>query len=183
MSLTVAQLNLMAARPADLEAVVKEQLRVIDDKLGRAEKSWGECNVDHELPTAFPLRGLAKADSQLLVYNGVIESLEGRGFTVGLDLGEPSMLHISWVTRLDQAETEAYQRRIKKAQGVARDMRLRRDKLKKAATTAPPAAPAAPATAPQAPTAPTRPPSPPPIAALARRVQREQAQVRGAPPG
>jgi hypothetical protein len=108
MSVTAQQLSKSGARGKDLDAVVQEQLRIIDDRLLRAERCWGRNVVRYDLPQTLSLPGLEKKDGQRLMYSMIIKSLESRGFEVRILLEtDDSVLFIAWMTDLDKKEVEA----------------------------------------------------------------------------
>lgn len=108
MSVTAKQLSRSGARGKDLDAIVREQLQIIDDKLLRADRTWGRNVVPHDLPTMLSLPGLDKKDAQRIVYSTILRSLDKRGFETRILL-EPARttLYIAWMTDLDVAEVEA----------------------------------------------------------------------------
>lgn len=123
MSVTAKQLSKSGARGKELDAIVREQLQVIDDRLLRAERTWGRNVVEHELPTNLAMPGLLKPDGQRIVYSAIVRSLTKRGFEVALLLEEArSALFIVWVTDLDTREIQAMNQLIRTA-------RISREKL------------------------------------------------------
>ena len=122
MSVTAKQLSKSGARGKDLDAIVREQLQIIDDKLLRADRTWGRNVVAHELPTLVALPGLDKQNAQRIVYSAVIRSIDKRGFETRLLLeDEKTTLYIAWVTDLEAGEVAAMndlirERRIQKAE-------------------------------------------------------------------
>lgn len=106
-----------------MDAVVREQLQIIDDRLMRAERTWGRNVVVHDLPTNLAMPGLDKRDAQRIVYTAIIRSLTKRGFEIRLLLEEnQSSLYVVWVTDLDTEEIQAMNQLVK-------SVRITRDKL------------------------------------------------------
>ena len=115
MSVTVKQLARSGAKSRDLDAVVREQLFIIDDRLQRTERGWGRNVLAHSLPTNLALPGLEKKDAQRIVYVAIVKSLENRGFGVRLLL-EPNRttLYLEWVADLTPGEIGAMNRLIRR---------------------------------------------------------------------
>lgn len=108
MSVTAAQLSKSGARGHEINAVVSEQLRIIDDKLRMAERVWGKNVLTYELPLSMLSSSLEKNDAQRLVYTMIITSLEERGFETKILLEDDrSLLFIAWVTDLGSKEIAA----------------------------------------------------------------------------
>lgn len=106
-----------------MDAIIREQLQIIDDRLTRAERTWGRNVVSHDLPTNLAMPGLDKRDAQRIVYCAIVRSLTGRGFEVRLLLEEErSAIYIAWVTDLDLEEIQAMNHLIK-------TVRIAREKL------------------------------------------------------
>lgn len=122
MSVTAKQLSKSGARGKDLDAIVREQLQIVDDKLLRADRTWGRNVVAHELPMLVALPGLDKQNAQRIVYSAVIRSIDKRGFETRIMLeNEKTTLYIAWVTDLEAGEVAAMnelirERRIQKAE-------------------------------------------------------------------
>lgn len=89
---------------------------MIDDKLLRAERTWGRNVCAFELPVGLALPGLEKKDCQRIVYSAVLRSLKDRGFGVRILL-EPdrTLLYLEWVTDVNRAEVDAMNRLIRGA--------------------------------------------------------------------
>jgi hypothetical protein len=108
MSVTAKNLSKSGARGKDLDAVVREQLQIIDDKLLRADRTWGRNVVVHDLPTVLALPGLDKKDAQRIVYSSILRSLDRRGFETRIILEDDfTKIAIAWMTDLDAEEVEA----------------------------------------------------------------------------
>jgi len=107
MSVTAKQLSKTGARGKDLDSVVRENLQIIDDKLLRADRTWGRNVVMHDLPITLTLPGLGKKDAQRIIYTAILRSLDKRGFDVKILLTKRTTLYIAWMTDLDVEEVEA----------------------------------------------------------------------------
>lgn len=108
MSVTAKQLSKSGARGKDLDALVREQLQIIDDKLLHADRTWGRNVVSHDLPIVIGLPGLDKKDAQRIVYSAILRSLDKRGFETRLLLEtDRTTVYIAWMTDLDVEEVEA----------------------------------------------------------------------------
>ena len=122
MSVTAKKLSKSGARGKDLDAVVREHLQIIDDKLLKADRTWGRNVVTHNLPTMLTLPGLDKKDAQRIVYSTILRSLDRRGFETRILL-EPdyTTVYIAWMTDLDIEEVEAMNAliRVKRVQREA----------------------------------------------------------------
>lgn len=118
MSVKAEALGRTAAKGREIGEIVREQLRIIDDRLVRHEKTWGLNILQYDLPVAFSFPGLSKSNAQRLIYSGVIRSLAERGFEVKIILEqepEKSTLAVMWVADIDAAELDAMNAVIKKA--------------------------------------------------------------------
>jgi len=116
MSVTVRQLSKSGAKGKELDALVREQLLMIDDKLLRADRTWGRNVVMHELPVGYALPGLEKTDGQRIVYSSILRSLMERGFGVRILLeSERTLLYLEWVTDINREEIDAMNRLIRSA--------------------------------------------------------------------
>lgn len=105
MSITVKQLNKNIASVRDVESIINEQLRIIDDKILRSDRAWGYNEIFHELPHNFNLLGLEKKDAQLIIYSSIIENLKQRGFNVKIELeNNKSTLFISWIANINNSD-------------------------------------------------------------------------------
>lgn len=114
MSVTAKQLSKSGAKGKDLDAVVREQLLIIDDRLQRADRSWGRNVVSQDLPTNFAFPGLEKKDAQRIIYTAIVRSLQERGFSVRLLLEpERTTIFLEWVTDLNSEEIDAMNRLIR----------------------------------------------------------------------
>jgi hypothetical protein len=131
MSVTARRLGNIGTKGRCLDAIIREQLLLIDERLLRAEKIWGRNCLVHDLPTSFSYPGLEKKDAQRIIYSALVHSLEERGFEVRLLL-EPcrSALVVSWVTDLSPTEIEAMNRLIRRVRIAPADLQpfLARDK-------------------------------------------------------
>ena len=114
MSVTAKQLSKSGAKGKDLDAVVREQLLIIDDRLQRADRTWGRNIVALDLPTNFTFPGLEKKDAQRIIYTAIVRSLQDRGFGVRLLLDpDRTKIFLEWVTDLNSEEVEAMNRLIR----------------------------------------------------------------------
>ena len=161
MSITAGQLSKTGARGKDIDTIVREHLQIIDDKLLRAERTWGRNVVTYDLPSNLGLPGLDKRDAQRIIYSSIVKSLQKRGFEVRILLEtEQTVLYIAWVTELNVEEIEAMNRLI-------RDVRISRADLKiflQKGTSAARGRPSAPATDGKKPAErKVRPPTAPPL--------------------
>ncbi len=123
MSVTAAQLSKSGARGKDLDAVVREQLLMIDDRLLRAERTWGRNVLRCDLPTNLTFPGLNKKDAQRIIYSMIVRSLQDRGFGVRLLLqAEVTALFLEWHTDLSTEEVDAMMRLIRQVIITADDV-------------------------------------------------------------
>jgi hypothetical protein len=108
MAVTADQLSKTGARGKELDMIVREHLTIIDDRLLKADRTWGRNVVAYDLPIMIPLPGLDKKDAQRIVYSAILRSLEKRKFEVRLLLDhQKTTLYIAWMTDLDVEEVEA----------------------------------------------------------------------------
>ena len=123
MSVTAHQLARSGARGKELDALVREQLLIIDDKLLRADRTWGRNLITCELPVGLTLPGLEKKDCQRIVYSAILRSLKERGFGARILL-EPqkTLLYLEWVTDITRADIDAMNRQIRGAALLREDV-------------------------------------------------------------
>jgi hypothetical protein len=138
MSVTAKALSKSGARGKEIDAVVREQIQMIDDRLQRAPRTWGRNVVACDLGTTFNLPGLDKKNAQRIVYSAILRSLDKRGFETKLLLEtDQTVLYVAWMTDLDVEEVAAMN-------ALIRAKRIQRDDLpgflQKGATPAPRAA-------------------------------------------
>lgn len=114
MSLTAKQLSVVAGI-GQLKIVVSEQLRLIDEALIRADKTWGLLTVTYELPTIFEIANTKPLDAQMYVYSAIIQSLKKRGFIVNIRLGPECFLLIKFEVGFPKEELAEQRAIIKQA--------------------------------------------------------------------
>lgn len=108
MSVTATQLSKSGARGKELDRMVQEQIQIIDDRLLKADRTWGRNVVEYSLPVDLSIPGLAKKDAQRILYTNILQSLEKRGFDTGIILEDnSSILLIAWMTDLESKEIDA----------------------------------------------------------------------------
>lgn len=113
MSVTAKQLAVASTHKEDIARLVQEHIRGIDDVLIKKPRTWGRNCVTYDLPVNPPIHGLDKYNSQLLLYNAIIQSLEQRGFEVRILLEtQRTTLYIAWVTELSAEEAAAMRAQI-----------------------------------------------------------------------
>jgi hypothetical protein len=123
MSITAKQLSKSGAKGKELEAVVREQLLIIDERLQRTERTWGRNVIAHDLPTSLAFPGLEKRDAQRIIYTAIVRSLLDRGFGARLRLeAECTVLYIEWVTDLNTEEVESMNRLIRQVRISAEEV-------------------------------------------------------------
>jgi hypothetical protein len=114
MSVTAKQLSKSGAKGKDLDSIVREQLLIIDDRLQRADRTWGRNIISQDLPTNFTFAGLEKKDAQRIIYTAIVRSLQERGFSVRLLLDpDRTTCFLEWVTDLNSEEVHAMNRLIR----------------------------------------------------------------------
>jgi len=90
MSLRADSLRSLGFSSKALEAVVKEQLRIIDNQLQASDKRLGWNIMKYQLPDSFPVPGIEDpAEQQRFIYSRIVVSLTERGFTAKLWLTDP----------------------------------------------------------------------------------------------
>ena len=123
MSVTAKQLSQSGVRRKDIDTLVREQLQIIDDRLLRAERSWGRNVTPIELPSNFAIPGLRRQDGQRLVYSTIIRSLANRGFDVGIQMEKDrTTLYVAWDSNLNQEEIDALNKLISDHRLMAGDV-------------------------------------------------------------
>lgn len=116
MSVTAAKLSRTGAKGKVLDSVIREQLRIIDDKLMRADRKWGRNVISVDLPSHLQFPGLDKLDSQRIVYCAIIRSLTKRGFGVRLLLEtNRTSVFISWNADMNTADLAVMNKIIRSA--------------------------------------------------------------------
>jgi hypothetical protein len=116
MAVSAKQLSKSGARGKDLDALVREHLQIIDDKLLHADRTWGRNVVTYDLPVSLTLPGLEKKDGQRIVYSAILRSLQKRGFEARILLiPDRTTIFIAWMTDLDVTEVEAMNALIRAA--------------------------------------------------------------------
>jgi hypothetical protein len=121
MSVTAAQLSKTGARGKELDAIVREHLTIIDERLLKADRTWGRNVVSYDLPVSFSIPGLDKKSAQRIIYSAILRSLGKRKFEVRILLEtDKTTLYIAWMTDLDVGEVEAMNALIR-GRRIARD--------------------------------------------------------------
>lgn len=114
MSITREKLSKSGAKSSDIEAIVRDQIRIIDEALMQHLRTWGRNTVEFLLPNDPGVRGLGVRDAQKLIYTQIMQSLEKRGFDVEIEISDKAnYLYISWVTDLDPEEVKAMEKYIR----------------------------------------------------------------------
>jgi hypothetical protein len=116
MSITAEQLKKTGARGKHIDTVVRDRLHLIDTQLQGHPRTWGRNIHTHDLPTTFPgLGGMEKKTAQMVIYTGIIYSLEDRGFRVKLYLptSTAAKLYIEWVTDISEEDSAAIEQKLK----------------------------------------------------------------------
>jgi hypothetical protein len=73
---------------------------MIDSKLQLTDRTFGRNVLAVELETSFAVSGLDKKDAQRFVYSNIVNSLEGRGFDVGMYMDTHiTTLYIAYTVR------------------------------------------------------------------------------------
>jgi hypothetical protein len=105
-----------------IKTIIHDQIKLIDAKILSAHEA-SFCKIEYELPTNFAINGLEKADMQLIVYSELVKIYStstkegGKGFTVRVETGTISKLHIGWPNTIQNAEREE-RRRILMQHGI-----------------------------------------------------------------
>ncbi len=84
---------------------VNSDITTIDQKITQAH-AMGHNKVVYELRTNYIMQNFSKIEAQTLVYSELIRIYkEDKGFTdTYIEIGEPSKLHISWLSGMDEDE-------------------------------------------------------------------------------
>jgi hypothetical protein len=118
----------MALRPKDLqtstvslaalEAIVREQLQMVDDRIRGSDRKMGENIIIVDLPEDFGIPGLEKREQQRFVYSKLVQNLKQRDWNVRIFLqaGEPARLYIKYVIEFNKKEISAMTDVLKEAQ-------------------------------------------------------------------
>jgi hypothetical protein len=105
MSVTVSQLKKSGIRGKELDAICREHIQIIDDKLLKADRTWGRNMITHDLPVTMVVSNLDKKDAQRIVYSTILHSLDKRGFTTQIRLDpDRTTIFVSWTTSLSSVE-------------------------------------------------------------------------------
>ena len=114
MSLRAEQVKAATVSMTACESVIREHLQIIDSKIQQGTRTLGRNVLSLELPQSFGVSGLEKKDQQMLVYSKIIESLEKRGFTVGITLSEKkTTLHVAYEVKFSEEQRNAMKALVK----------------------------------------------------------------------
>lgn len=123
MSLRADQLKKLGGSRAALDAIVREQLAMIDSRIQNSDRVFGRNVVHIDLGTSFSIPGLSKMDEQRFVYSSIISSLIKRGFEVRIVLEEDNTtLLVIYTIEFGQADVDQMNK-------VIRGCSLRRDQV------------------------------------------------------
>ena len=115
MSITAESMGKAGSRGRELNTIVKEHLQIIDDRLLRAERTWGKNILRYELPVNVIMPGLDKSSAQRLLYCAIMQSLEERRFTTKIEIKpDRSTLYIIWSSSITSASEDAMTTFLKK---------------------------------------------------------------------
>lgn len=93
---------------ASLEAIVREQLQMIDKKIHAHPRTFGRNIITVDLSTSFNIPGLERMEQQRYIYSNICRSLINRHYEVGLMLLEDvAKLLIAFTVQFDQKEVNA----------------------------------------------------------------------------
>ena len=108
MSVEASKVARSGARGKELDGLIRQHFDLIDDKLLRAERTWGRNVVMYELPMALQLPGLDRAGMELILFSRLIERYVELKYEVGISLRSdtPSCQYLAWMTDLDKAEVD-----------------------------------------------------------------------------
>ena len=108
MSVTAKQMARGGVTGKILDGIVREQLRIIDDKLLEAKRKLGVNSITVLLPVDLAQPGLAKNVAQLIVYCGIARSLQKRGLRPQIKTEEDrTILVVGWDTKINENELAA----------------------------------------------------------------------------
>jgi len=117
--ITAKDLRERSSRPL-IDIFVEDLVRKIDTEILTAHK-LNKDNATIELPTLFNINNMDKVDSQTLIYSELIMLYNrpidqgGRGFTVRIDIGVKTFIHIKWINGMDDDEKNQRKKIIKDA--------------------------------------------------------------------
>jgi len=95
-----------------IQEEISEYLRSIKDNIQQAHDTNKSSTV-YDLPVVFNVENMDIKDTQLMVYGGIIEELERKGFKTTIELGEDvAKLYIKWSSTLSAGEKERLNRII-----------------------------------------------------------------------
>lgn len=116
MSLTVEALRKQGVSANHMDTVIRDNLNRIDKEIQSMPPHFGMNRFEIELPQYFPsLKGLEKSDQQRVVYSAIIDSLEKRGFTVGIIIEKlKTVLLVSYMHEVGQDQRQAMDDIIKR---------------------------------------------------------------------
>lgn len=116
--ITANKLSKLSVKVRELENIIKEHLFIIDEKMLKADKSWGRNIIIHELPTLFSIPGIDRKDSQRMIYSSILKNLQKRGFEVKILIEvQKTIIYISWICEYSQDE-------LKLMDSIIRDNRI-----------------------------------------------------------
>ena len=96
MNITAEQIQGSVSRSRIIGSEIKTLLRTIQSEILQSSKN-GSTGVSVAIPTNFSIVGMSNQTAQTIIYHGLIEELEDRGFTVKIEMKNSSVkYHIYW---------------------------------------------------------------------------------------
>ena len=116
MSLKASKMQSAVVSANALEAIVREQIQMIDGKIQNSHRVFGRNVIVVDLATIYSVPGLDKQDQQRFIYSEIIKSLRGRDFEAGLVLDKGfTQLYVAFVVQFDPEQIAAMNAIIKSA--------------------------------------------------------------------
>ena len=108
MSIKAERMQSAAVSTSSLEAIVREQLLMIDSKIQAHPRTFGRNIITIDLSTTFNIPGLERMEQQRYIYSNICRSLLARNFEVGMKLHENvAKLMVAFSVKFDPKEVEA----------------------------------------------------------------------------
>ena len=123
MSVVSAQkMSRVGYRPSIVNAIIKNQIALINAKLNKFEKIWGMNVLMHQLPSEFDIPGLPKDRAQMMIYSKIIVACENAGYVVKLkihDKKNKTIIALKWESSISSEELETMENILERAMNFA----------------------------------------------------------------
>jgi len=94
----------------EIQEMVSNILKDIEEKI--SEVSSERSYLTFEMPKDIFIQGLAKKNSQRIVFYKVIQAIDAAGFDLTIYMKPKVVFHIAWITDMDETEAKKIDRFI-----------------------------------------------------------------------